>query len=164
MPGKKLKTTRAFIAEAKIVHRNEYIYTKVKYKHSWSTIIIICPTHGEYEQIAANHLRGDPCCKCSKYYVGIRFKGMAEFIMACRFKFDDSYGYSKVDYKDKNTPIIIICPDHGEIAQTPIEHYRKGCPNCKHYKRRRISLTPGVQVVDEVISNALLDAANYYLT
>ena len=42
------------------------------------------------------------------------------------------YDYSKVDYIDSSTKVIIICPDHGEFLQEPRKHYgrKQGCPVC----------------------------------
>ena len=41
------------------------------------------------------------------------------------------YDYSKVDYKKCSEPVIIICPEHGEIKQKPQHHLIGcGCPEC----------------------------------
>jgi Zn finger protein HypA/HybF involved in hydrogenase expression len=42
----------------------------------------------------------------------------------------NKYDYSKVEYKDKNTKVCIICLEHGEFWQTPNNHYRHECPKC----------------------------------
>lgn len=34
----------------------------------------------------------------------------------------DKYGYSKVEYKNSNTKVCIICPEHGEFWQMPYDH------------------------------------------
>jgi len=46
------------------------------------------------------------------------------------------YDYSKVDYKNVDTKVLIICPDHGEFLQTPYKHINmgQGCPKCKGVK------------------------------
>lgn len=48
----------------------------------------------------------------------------------------DKYDYSKVEYKDTNTKICIICSKHGEFWQTPKAHLKgQGCPKCcSNYK------------------------------
>lgn len=48
--NKQLKTTERFINEANIVHKNRYDYSLVNYKKSNLKIIIICKTHGQFEQ------------------------------------------------------------------------------------------------------------------
>lgn len=53
------------------------------------------------------------------------------FIEKARKIHDNKYDYSKVLYKDCNSKIIIICPEHGEFIQTPRSHIRgSGCPIC----------------------------------
>jgi very-short-patch-repair endonuclease len=43
----------------------------------------------------------------------------------------DKYDYSKVNYINATTKVIIICPEHGEFLQTPTMHKAKqGCPKC----------------------------------
>jgi len=42
------------------------------------------------------------------------------------------YNYSKVEYKNSHTKVCIICPEHGEFWQTPVNHItgKAGCPIC----------------------------------
>ena len=59
-----------------------------------------------------------------------------EFIKKAKIKHGDTYDYSKVDYKGKDIPVIIICPEHGEFPQTPHDHLSgNGCPKCGLLKR-----------------------------
>ena len=45
-----------------------------------------------------------------------------EFIERARIIHDNKWSYSKVDYINNHTKIIIICPIHGEFEQTPNNH------------------------------------------
>ena len=47
---------------------DKYDYSKVDYINSKTKVCIICPTHGEFWKIPANHLQGQGCpfCKESK--------------------------------------------------------------------------------------------------
>lgn len=48
------------------------------------------------------------------------------------------YDYSKVVYKNRKTPVIIICDKHGEFQQRPDMHYEgKGCQRCAVESRRK---------------------------
>ena len=58
-------TTDIFIEKANQVHNNKYNYTKTKYIKKDIKVKIICPIHGEFEQIPNDHLRGTGCKKCS---------------------------------------------------------------------------------------------------
>lgn len=54
-----------------------------------------------------------------------------EFIMKARKVHGDRYDYSKVEYVNNQTPVIIICPIHGEFPQRPNNHLNgNGCPKC----------------------------------
>lgn len=46
------------------------------------------------------------------------------FIEEARNIHGDRYDYSKVEYKNNSTPIIIICKEHGEYLQRPTQHLR----------------------------------------
>lgn len=54
-----------------------------------------------------------------------------EFIEKARKIHGDKYDYSKVDYLNGKTKVIIICPEHGEFLQAPEKHLTgQGCPYC----------------------------------
>jgi hypothetical protein len=43
----------------------------------------------------------------------------------------DKYDYSKVDYVNSITPVLIGCPEHGFFPQLPGSHLTgSGCPKC----------------------------------
>lgn len=62
--GKKKMRTIDFIKRAKQIHGDKYDYSKAEYKGHAKEVCIICPEHGEFRQIASNHLRGAGCPKC----------------------------------------------------------------------------------------------------
>lgn len=55
-----------------------------------------------------------------------------EFIEKAKEIHGNKYDYSKVNYKNKDTKICIICPEHGEFYQAPHNHIaqKQGCPVC----------------------------------
>jgi len=53
-----------------------------------------------------------------------------EFFKKANKKFNNKYDYSKSDYVNTNTEIIIRCSIHGEFVQKPINHLRYGCVQC----------------------------------
>ena len=61
---KHFKGSDKFIEEAKKIHGDKYDYSKVDYKGADKDVIIICPIHGEFKQIASEHLRGRGCKFC----------------------------------------------------------------------------------------------------
>ena len=59
-------TTEEFIAKAKAVHGDKYIYDKSVYVNSKEKIIITCPMHGDFEQMPSNHMYGFGCNYCAR--------------------------------------------------------------------------------------------------
>jgi hypothetical protein len=57
--------TEEFIAKAKAVHGDRYDYSKVEYVGIYSKVCIICPDHGEFMQVARQHLKGIGCPNCA---------------------------------------------------------------------------------------------------
>ena len=54
----------------------------------------------------------------------------------------NKYDYSKVNYINSLTKVIIICKKHGEFKQTPNNHWRgQDCSKCSHssYSKAQIS-------------------------
>lgn len=123
----KRKTTEQFIIDARTVHGDKFDYSKVEYKGNKIPITIICPKHGEFQQIPNNHLHGQGCpiCKYEKFSLEQR-STTEEFIKKAQAIHGIKYDYSKVEYVNNRTPVTIICPLHGEFQQTPKSHL-KGC-------------------------------------
>jgi len=126
------KNTEDFIKNAKLVHGDKYDYSKVKYVNCKTKVCIICPEHGEFWQIPNNHLKGQGCNKCAiEKNHRLQRKNTEDFIKNAKIVHEDKYNYSKVEYKNNETKVCIICPEHGEFQQTPYVHlYGCGCPKC----------------------------------
>jgi len=124
--------TELFIEKSKLIHEDKYDYSKVYYKNSKTEVIIICKIHGEFEQSPNNHLKSNGCNKCANILNANKRKTPIEdFIKKCKEKYGDKYDYSKVDYINNDTKIIIICKKHGEFQQSPYNHLKSnGCPKC----------------------------------
>lgn len=58
-------TTSKFILRATQLHDNKYDYTHSVYISGKQKISIVCPIHGSFMQIAASHLSGQGCPKCT---------------------------------------------------------------------------------------------------
>ena len=133
--GGKQRTTEDFIKKARLKHGDKYDYSKVDYKNYEDNVTIICPIHGEFKQQPSIHLQGNGCPYCG----GTKKLTTAEFIKKAREVHGDRYDYSKVDYKNAKTEVIIICPRHGEFKQQPYLHtIGYNCPKCKSSKLESI--------------------------
>ena len=60
------KTTEQFVDEARLVHGDRYDYSLVEYDGVFGKVCVICPEHGEFWQVARDHIRGSGCPKCWK--------------------------------------------------------------------------------------------------
>lgn len=59
------KNTEWFISQANIIHNYKYDYTKTKYTKRDNKVIITCPIHGDFKQLAYVHLKGCGCSLCA---------------------------------------------------------------------------------------------------
>jgi hypothetical protein len=126
-------TKEMFIEKANLKHNNKYDYSKVIYTAANNKVIIICSIHGEFEQRPGSHLFGKGCRICgNNNYILTRMKTFEQFIEESNQIHNNYYDYSKVNYIDYNTKIIIICPKHGEFQQHPKNHcvMKHGCIKC----------------------------------
>lgn len=61
----KLKPLSQFIVESNNVHQHKYDYSRVQYDGTYSKVLIICPSHGTFNQLPKHHLRGAGCPTCA---------------------------------------------------------------------------------------------------
>ena len=54
-----------FITKSNIIHNNKYDYSLVDYINSHTKVKIICPEHGEFEQLPYDHIKTHGCNKCT---------------------------------------------------------------------------------------------------
>ena len=127
-----LKNKDIFVTNAINIHGNKYDYSKVEYVNNSTKVCIICPIHGEFWQTPNNHLYGYGCDKCAREKNSLVLrKTLEDFINESNTIHNFKYDYSKVEYINIQTPVCIICPEHGEFWQKPSVHlYGHGCPKC----------------------------------
>ena len=125
-------TNEDYIKKAKEIHGDKYDYSKTVYVSSREPIIVICPIHGEFEQMPRPHLSGSGCPKCGNKLKSQQKKLTQEtFIDRCNKVHNNTYDYSKTVYTNKRNKVTIICPIHGEFEQIASNHMRgQGCPKC----------------------------------
>ena len=133
------KPQQEFIDQSEIKHDGKYGYSKVEYKNAKDKVIITCPIHGDFPQSPTHHLMGKGCSKCGDLIVPNR-NTLEDFITNSNIIHNNKYDYSKVDYKESNSKVIITCPKHGDFEQTPSKHtnQKQGCPSCNESKGERL--------------------------
>ena len=133
----KVKTSQDFIDKARKVHGDKYDYSKVEYKGYKQKVTIICPLHGEFQQVPNNHICvRDGCPKCGYIKASnTKTKTLNEFITKAISLHGGRYDYSKTIYNGALNKTTIICPIHGEFQQSPFCHLQgQGCPHCRTSK------------------------------
>ena len=123
---------KVFEEKSRKVHGDKYDYSKVEYINALSKVDIICPVHGVFKMRPNDHLNGCGCPKCGfEKTASIKRDSKEKFIKKAINKHGNKYDYSKVEYRNSQTKVCIICPKHGEFWQTPAHHLSgKGCPRC----------------------------------
>jgi len=124
-----------FIKIANEKHNNKFNYSLVKYNGANTKIKIICPIHGEFEQLARKHLKGEGCMYCG----GTNKKTTEEFINQSIKINEDKYDYSLCEYKGDKIKIKLICKEHNKtIEVSPYSHLRSkySCPICNNRNHR----------------------------
>jgi very-short-patch-repair endonuclease len=114
------------------IHGSLYDYSRVEYITQQTKVIIGCAIHGDFLQTPVSHWQGSGCAKCLKI-------DQTECIKRFKEKHGDYYEYSQVNFKSLNTPVIIICPLHGEFSVLPINHAKSdghSCVPCNRASRK----------------------------
>ena len=131
MPNK--LTTEQFIEKAREVHGDKFDYSMVEYLEMRNKIKVICTQHGEFEQRAFAHLKGQGCRKC---YAERKTTTKEEFIEKAKKVHGYKYDYSLAEYINSSTKVKIICSEHGEFEQAPYSHLQgRGCLKCSIKKQ-----------------------------
>lgn len=116
-------------------HKDKYDYSLVpEMIKSSDTVTIICPTHGEFKQLADSH-RKHGCAQC-----GIEDGRLSREEIQKRIRENQraEYDYSLVDFDgilNTSQMVDVICPTHGVFSQRLGSHTKgNGCPSCKTSK------------------------------
>lgn len=131
-------TTESFKKKAIVIHKNYYDYSKVTFKDINDKVSIICPKHGDFLQVARNHLTGAGCKKCGiESSTKVQTKSLKVFIEQANKVHLNKYSYLNVVYKNNAEKIHIECKDHGPFWQVPNDHLKgRGCPTCGQTLKR----------------------------
>ena len=141
--GNKLKsqqkklTQDIFIDRCNEVHNHKYDYSKTIYTNKRNKVTIICPIHGEFEQFAANHMRGQGCPECGKQYASTwRKNDFNHFVDESKKRFGDVYEFPNIEneYENSHSKVTIKCKKCGNLfvkgAGDHITSNSGGCLKC----------------------------------
>ena len=137
-----------FIEKSKLVHGDFYDYSLVEYKNKKTKVKIIDPEYGIFEQTPEKHINGN----INKKRLGLEKLTTEEFIEKARKIHGDLYDYSKVNYINMITNVILIDKNGYETLQTPYNHLRGHIP-LSIYSKNKIHL-------DHIIPVALISSSS----
>lgn len=66
----KESSTKDFITKARQLHADKYTYDNTVYTGAKDKLVITCPIHGDFKQLASGHLSGYGCNKCKNHGKG----------------------------------------------------------------------------------------------
>lgn len=82
------------------------------------------------------------------------------FLNKCQKIHGNKYDYTKVNYVDAHTNILIVCPIHGDFFQRPSAHInsKQGCPTCGLLNRKQVNK----KTTDEFLKEAYKKLGSTY--
>lgn len=122
-----------FERKSTITHNGFYSYEKSIIESSFSRVVITCPIHGDFTQVAKEHYNGAKCQLCANKKCSERLTiDTKEFIKRAILVHEHDFGYEKTIYINHNTPVEIFCKKHGGYFwQKPSSHLSgHGCREC----------------------------------
>lgn len=124
--------TDEFIKKCQEKYGNKYSYEKTVYVNQKTKVILFCNEHQDYIEVNPATLLNKNCdCGVCANRFGITTELFIKKAIAVH---GDKYCYDLVEYKNSDTKIIIVCPEHGEFTQIPKAHVNgRGCPSCGEY-------------------------------
>ena len=155
-------TLDEFIRIATAIHGGKYTYEKVSFKNLTDFITIHCPEHGYFDQRVRYHIKAKKgqkpcgCPKCGKKYrTHPHKKNTEKFIAESKSLYADryDYDYSKVEYINAQTNVIIICREHNrEFSVKPYAHLHQNekCRDCGYRDRQM----PNQKTTEQFIKQA----------
>lgn len=132
--------TQNFIEQAIILHNGKYDYSDyIDYQqmNPDELLKLFCPSHQRFFFVSlTSHLSGQGCFSCcSRPRLTTK-----EFIERAIALHGDTYDYSKVEYINSRTKVLIICRIHGAFKQKAGGHLcGDGCHKCGHLRRTELA-------------------------
>lgn len=130
-------TTEEFLERSKSLFGNQFTYEKTTYLGQDEPLTLTCATHGDFETTARRHLVSTHGCSKCDYEMPRREK-FRKIVEAAHAVHGHRYDYSRIDFKNVNEKVEIVCPEHGSFWQDLYSHVAKStsCPKCNWSKMR----------------------------
>lgn len=122
-----------FIVRSEVHHGTFFDYSFVNFSKVKDRVTIICPSHGFFNQVARDHMRGVGCREC---FFETRRMSFEKFKDRALTIHGDSYSYIEDGFSDSRNAII-VCQSHGEFIQDKNRHLNGAdCLKCSRENSR----------------------------
>ena len=121
---KNKRTTEQFVVEARQKHGDKYDYSKVDYNNTHEKVIIVCKSHGEFEQTPSSHLSGRGCPMCVNKTEAKMYETMKQIYptLITQFKQD----WCKNINTNRHLPFDFCIPEYKIIIELDgAQHFRQ---------------------------------------
>lgn len=154
----RIEKFKEFEKLGKQIHDNKYAYHLESFTKMSAPTTITCPTHGNFSQIAENHIWAKQGCpKCADERKKGKYKySREEIVEMCKNVHGDKYIYDDIIFQGMKSKILNIkCPKHGYFDQIAYDHIRGfGCEKCKFENQ--------IMTKDEFIEKAIKVHNGFY--
>lgn len=140
---KMMLSNEEWIERAKKIHHERYDYSLTKYNGYYNKVKIICPIHGEFEQIAYDHIQGKGCPKCK---LSKMEKEWIDYLSDNKIVYDYQYKPSFLKQGRSQLSLDFYLPDYNIAIEcqglqhfTYVKFFDKGHINSL-YKRDTVKL------------------------
>lgn len=127
-------TFEEFVAKAKKIHGDTYIYPNQTYGGRRSKVAIVCKEHGEFKQTGGAHIDGKSGCPSCGATMSVRKRtlGLDAFTTRAKLIYGDLDSYDSVVYVNTMTSVIVTCATHGNYKIRPHNYLMIGqrCTKC----------------------------------
>lgn len=125
-----------FLRKSHAVHGDRYDYSKAVYVNQRTKVCIICPVHGEFWQLAKNHMNGQGCPECGKEYArNWRKNDFNSFVRSSKERFGDNYTFPFIEkeYENSHSKLTIECNKcHNRFIKIACDHLTSPFGGCRH--------------------------------
>jgi hypothetical protein len=146
--GNYSKNTEEWIKSIKLLYPDTESlinFEKTVYINAFTNVVMTCIKHGDFEKSPITTINSTGKYVCTKCNIEDRIESSfyteEEFLSSLPNGINENDDFSKVEYIDSNTKILIVCKKHESYEVTPSQ-YRRGtrCPKCSYSARSLVEL------------------------
>lgn len=119
--GNKKLSLKDFVEKSREMHGDKYDYSMVKYINNHTLVKIMCPTHGEFEQLPSSHMKGNNCPYCNESAMEEEIK---IFLQKNNISYERQKKYESIKYK-KELPFDFYLSQYNAIIECQGEQHFK---------------------------------------